>query len=71
MYGRLPYLEGGLLNCYVVRIYREKPNDPREFVGIIEDVGRPGRQTFTNVDELWEILNPAGSASREEGNECR
>lgn len=47
------------MDCYVIRIYREKPDDPRELVGVVERVGGQGREAFTNLDELWEILNPA------------
>jgi len=44
-------------NSYIVRIYRFKKNDPRGLVGVIEDVGGKGKRSFTNYDELWEILS--------------
>jgi hypothetical protein len=34
-------------------------------VGIVEKVGHKGKRAFTNLDELWEILNsPKGTLSR-------
>lgn len=43
---------------YIVRIYRDKKVDHRDLVGVVEEVGRPGRRAFTNFDELREILIP-------------
>jgi hypothetical protein len=48
------------MNCYVVRIYREEANNPHALIGIVEEVEKPGKQSFSNLDELWTILNPAG-----------
>ncbi len=48
------------MNCYVVRVYREEANNPNAFVGIVEEVEKQGKRTFSNLDELWAILNPAG-----------
>jgi len=48
------------MNSYVVRIYRETANNPRNFVGIVEEVGAGEKRAFTSLDELWMILNPAG-----------
>jgi len=45
------------LENYVVRIYRREKNDPRILVGVIEEVGVEGRRAFSNLDELWGILN--------------
>ena len=42
---------------YVLRIYRRKKDDRRILVGVVEEVGVEGNKTFTNLDELWEILN--------------
>jgi hypothetical protein len=44
------------MKSYIVRIYREKPDNPREIVGVVEEVGTEGKKAFTNVDELWEIV---------------
>lgn len=44
-------------NSYILRIYRFKKNDPGGLVGVIEEVGVKGKKSFTNYDELWEILN--------------
>ena len=44
---------------YIVRIYRFQKNNPRQLVGIVESVENEGREkrAFTNLDDLWEILN--------------
>jgi hypothetical protein len=49
--------KGGAVNSYIVRIYRQKRNNPRILVGTIEEVGRTGKRAFMNVDDLWDILN--------------
>ncbi|MEW6377580.1 MAG: hypothetical protein AB1502_17555 [Thermodesulfobacteriota bacterium] len=41
---------------YVVRIYRFDENNPRQLVGVVEEVGIKGKKAFTNYDELWDIL---------------
>ncbi len=48
---------------YVVRIYRHKRNNPNRLVGVVEKVGDEGKKAFTNLDELWEILNPSKKGS--------
>jgi hypothetical protein len=45
------------LDNYIVRIYRFEPDNPRSLVGVVEEVGAKGRNAFTNLDELWEIIN--------------
>jgi hypothetical protein len=42
---------------YIVRVYRHDKDNPRELVGLVEEVGKEGRRGFTNLDELWGILN--------------
>jgi hypothetical protein len=42
---------------YVVRIYRHKKDDPRGLVGVLEETGGKGKKVFTNLEELWKILN--------------
>jgi hypothetical protein len=44
---------------FIVRIYRFEKDKPRSLVGLVEKVGVGGRKGFTNLDELWEILNSA------------
>ena len=51
------------MEYYIVRIYREGKDDPRKLVGVVENVAVAGGQdkrAFTNMEELWTILNPAG-----------
>jgi hypothetical protein len=47
----------GVLESYVVRIYRGEKDNPHSFVGIVEQVGVEEKRAFTNFDELWAILN--------------
>ena len=49
---------------YVLKIYRREKNDPRILVGVVEEVGVEGNKAFSNLDELWSILNSskAGTA---------
>ena len=42
---------------YVVKIHRRGDNDPRILVGVVEEVGVEGNKAFSNLDELWSILN--------------
>lgn len=44
---------------YIVRIYRFERDNPRSLVGIVESVEEKRREkrAFTNLDDLWEILN--------------
>ena len=53
---------GGLLKKYILSIYRGEKDKPRSLVGVVEEVGIQGRKAFTNLDELWEILNPVKKA---------
>jgi len=46
-----------VLKNYVVRIYRCEKNNPRNLVGVVEEVGAEERKAFTNLDELWKILS--------------
>ncbi len=50
------------MESYVVRIYRSEKDKPRILVGVVEEVGADGKKAFTNLDELWEILNPKKKA---------
>jgi hypothetical protein len=47
------------LQNYVLGIYRREKNDPRRLVGVVEEVGVEGNKGFSNLDELWSILNPS------------
>ena len=46
------------MNSYLVRIYRRGEDNPRVLVGVVEEPGSNGKKAFTNLYELWEILNP-------------
>lgn len=70
------------MDNYIIRIYRQEKNNPDKLVGVLEKVGEEGKksglrlgvrkQAFTNIDELWEILNAAGHVvkrgNKNEGN---
>jgi hypothetical protein len=45
------------LKDYILRIQRRGDNDPRRLVGVAEEVGVEGNKAFSNLDELWSILN--------------
>jgi hypothetical protein len=51
---------GGVVDNYIVRIYRREKDNPRFLVGLVEEVGLPGKKAFSNLDDLWEILNRQG-----------
>jgi hypothetical protein len=53
------YRGGTILKDYVLRIYRRDKNDPRRLAGVVEEVGVEGNKAFSNLDELWSILNPS------------
>ncbi len=44
---------------YILRIYRFQKDNPRGLVGIVESVegDRREKRAFTNLEDLWEILN--------------
>jgi hypothetical protein len=42
---------------YIVRIYRFEKGKSISIVGTVEEVGIEGKSAFTNLDELWKILN--------------
>lgn len=67
---------------YIVRIYRFEKGNPRSLVGIVESVEgeRREKRAFTNLDDLWEILNsheleagihPQGEAAKQNSQDER
>ena len=46
------------MTSYLVRIYRKTENNPRLLVGVVEEVGKDGKNAFHTLYELWDILNP-------------
>ncbi len=52
------------MNSFIVRIYREEENNPRSFVGIVEEAGGTEKKVFTSLDELWIILNSVKNRKR-------
>lgn len=48
-----------IMENYIVRIYRFQKDNPRHLVGVVESVEGKKREkrAFTNLDDLWEILN--------------
>jgi hypothetical protein len=50
--------KGGVnLNTYIVRVYRNEEGNPHSLVGVVEEVGKKEKKAFTNLDDLWNILN--------------
>ena len=58
-------------NSYLVRIYRRDGNNPRLLVGVVEEVGTEGKKAFSNLYDLWDILNSTrrSAARPSEGGE--
>lgn len=56
-----------ILESYIIRIYRWGDNNPQSLVGVVEGVGAEGRMAFTNLEELWDILNFKNSKEGGEG----
>jgi hypothetical protein len=50
------------LKNYIIRIYRQENDNPKKIVGVVEEPEIEGRKAFTNLDELWGILNPVKAA---------
>ena len=46
-----------ILESYIVRIYRAEERNPRNIIGVVEEVGADEKRAFTNIEELWNILN--------------
>ena len=49
---------------YILRIYRREKNNSRILVGVVEEVGVEGNKAFTNLEELWKILNSPKAETR-------
>lgn len=45
------------MNSFLVRIYRKAENNPRMLVGVVEEPGVKEKKAFSNLYELWDILN--------------
>jgi len=52
------------MTSYLVRIYRRADNNPRLLVGVAEEVGVHEKKAFSNLYELWDILNPLKTIKR-------
>jgi hypothetical protein len=59
---------GGVVDNYIVRIYRREKDNPRLLVGLVEEIGVSGKKAFNNLDDLWEILNAASGQPGRKGN---
>jgi hypothetical protein len=46
------------MHCsYIVRVYRHEKDNPGIFVGTVEKIDGRGKAAFTNIEELWELVN--------------
>jgi hypothetical protein len=52
------------MTSYLVRIYRKEENNPRLLVGVVEEPGVKEKKAFSNLYELWDILNPLKRATK-------
>ena len=59
MFKKYIWEKGTILKDYLIRIHRREENDPRILVGVVEEVGVEGNKAFSNLAELWSILNPS------------
>jgi hypothetical protein len=50
------------MQCFIVRVYRREADNPDRLVGVVEEVEKQARHSFTCLDELWAILNAGKSA---------
>jgi hypothetical protein len=53
-----------MAESYIVSIYRYEKDDPDRLVGLVEEVSIGRRRGFTNIEELWSILNSARKGNR-------
>jgi hypothetical protein len=63
----------GKVDSYIVRVYRQEKKNPRMIVGTVEKVGKRGISAFTNMSELWEIVDKGADGRvkrRKETQEC-
>lgn len=51
-------------HSYIIRVYRQEKDNPCTLVGTVEKVGEQIKSTFTNMDELWEIVNAGREMKR-------
>jgi hypothetical protein len=66
--------KAGSLKNYIVRIYRVEREKQRKIVGVVEEPEIDGKKAFTNIDELWGILNSPENereACKGEARSCR
>lgn len=57
------------MKTYIVRIYRYESSQPKDLLGVIEEIGVEGQKAFTNLAELWQILKYPSKAHPKETKE--
>ena len=62
---------GGVMESYLVRIYRKAEGNPRMLVGVVEEPGAKEKKAFHNLYELWDILNPLRDKPGQSGRNRR
>jgi len=50
------------LRNYIIRNYLQENDNPKKIIGVVVEPEIEGRKAFTNLDELWGILNPVKAA---------
>jgi hypothetical protein len=48
------------VKTYIVQIHQDEKSHSHQVVGIAEEAGSGIKKTFSNLKELWKILNNAG-----------
>ncbi len=62
---------GGIMDSYVIRIYRRGGNDPEKIAGLVEFVEQDETKPFANYDELRQILNQPGCQRQWKKRKCK
>ena len=52
------------LDTYVIRIYRRGTPISQKLLGVVEEIGVPGKKAFGSLDELWNILDSKEGKTR-------
>jgi hypothetical protein len=55
------------MESYIVHIYRGETDNPRNFIGTVEQAGTEERKSFADIDELWNIFNPLKKRQKKVG----
>lgn len=49
-------ISGGVVECYLIHVYRRDAENPLNITGLAENIGTGEKKAFTSIDELMEML---------------